>query len=232
MSYAMRYSLGIEQVEPGKWLAWIFELPGCFARGSSRDNAIRHSPRAIADYFNWRDGYQRVTDEAASQLQVTVVEEFDNYETLDGYWVNSFFEYDRRIVSHAEMDDVRWLLSCTRSDLVSAVRRVPASDLDHPLPDERFGSVLGILSHVATAENWYLNKLGLGYPKSELAGDAFGLLDQVRRRTVLSLSRLADKTDVREVHGELWSSRKIVRRMLWHERVHTWHIQRHLAGVT
>lgn len=222
----MNYSLGLEQYEPGKWQAWVMELPGCFAKGSDPDEAVRRTPRAIADYFNWRDGYQRVTDEAAEQLQIDVVEQFRNYETLDGYWVNAFFAWDRKPLLAGEIDDIRWLLSCTRSDLITAVRRIPAATLDDRIDGERFGSVAGILKHVATAERWYFDNLGLTLPKESLGTDPFAMLEIVRRHTILNLPRLAHNTTVTEVHGELWSPRKIARRTLWHERVHTWHIQR------
>lgn len=222
----MHYSVGLEQAEPGKWVAWVLELAGCFARGSSREEVIERTPQAIADYFNWRDGYQRVTNEAASRLTITVAEEFVNYETLDGYWVNSFFAFDKRPLSSGEIDDVRWMLSCTRSDLLATVRRIPVTALDDTIEGDRFGSVKAILKHVATAERWYFDKLGLAVPKEALSTDVLGMLETVRRNTIVQLPRLLNDTTVRESHGELWSPRKVVRRTLWHERVHTWHIQR------
>jgi len=114
----MDYRLGIEQSEPGKWIAWVFGLPGCFSRGATRTEAVAAAPQAIADYFNWRDGYNRVGEDDIEQIRAEVTEVFENYETLDGYWVNSFFDHDRRLVSAADADDARWLLDCTRSDLV------------------------------------------------------------------------------------------------------------------
>lgn len=225
----MQYSIGIEQSEPGRWMAWVLELPGCFARGESRQATVDSTPRAIADYFNWRDGYERVSEEAAGALEITVAEEYRNYETLDGYWVNAFFEYDRLPLSSGDLDDIRWLLSCTRSDLMATVRRLPAASLDREIPGERFRSVYGILKHIATAERWYFDKLGLALPKEALGTDIFGMLEAVRRNTIMQLPRLANERTVREVHGEQWSARKIARRTLWHERVHIWHIQR-LSG--
>ena len=209
----------------------MFELPGCFSRGSSREDALDRAPRAIADYFNWRDGYERVSDEVVDSIHVQVVEAFENYETLDGYWVNSFFEYDRRPPTAAEVDDVRWLLNCTRSDLITTIRRAPSSSLDEEIAGERFGSLSGILKHVATAERWYFDKLGLALPKEQLGTDPFGMLDAVRRHTVIQLPRLVQNREIREIRGELWSARKVVRRMLWHERVHTWHLQRLVADM-
>ena len=222
----MHYSLGLEQTEKGRWTAWVLELPGCFARSDSREGAIKCAPRAIADYFNWRDGYQRVTDDIAATLATKVVEEYRNYETLDGHWVNAFFEYDRRPLGSAETDDIRWLLSCTRSDLMSTVQRIPVALLDRQIDGERFSTLRGVLKHVALAERWYFDKVGLAVPKEELGTDVLRMLEVIRRNSIMQLPRLTDDPTVREVHGELWSARKIIRRTLWHERVHTWHLQR------
>jgi len=227
----MKFALGLEQTEPGKWIAWVVDLPGCFARASARDEVVRCAPRAIADYFNWRDGYERVSSEAIEQMGIEVVEEFRNYETLDGYWVNAFFAWDRRPLLAGEIDDVRWLLSCMRSDLISAVRRVPAAALDQPIAGERFGTIAGILTHAATAERWYLDKLGLAPQKETLGTDPFAMLESVRRHLLMHLPRFANDATVSEGHGEFWSARKVARRALWHERVHTWHIQRLTAQL-
>jgi len=226
----MDYRLGIEQSEPGKWIAWVFGLPGCFSRGATRTEAVAAAPQAIADYFNWRDGYNRVGEDDIEQIRGEVTEVFENYETLDGYWVNSFFDHDRRLVSAADADDARWLLDCTRSDLVRTIQSVSPKRLDAAIPGERFQSLSGILRHVAGAELWYLNKLGLGFDRAELPDDLFRQLEKIRAHLVITLPQLVDNDTIRDVHGERWSARKVIRRALWHERVHTWHIGRLIAG--
>ncbi len=226
VTYSMLYKGGLEQIEPGKWQLWIFGLPGCFSRATSPEKAVERSRRAIADYFNWRDGYQRVTDDAADLIKVEVSERFENYETLDGNWVNSFFKHDRRPLTGADVDDVRWLLSCTRSGLMAATRRAPSNKLNEPIEGERFGSLAGILNHVAVSEWWLWDRLGLSFPREQMDQDPFAALAQVRRHTTVRLSKLIDNDKNCEIGGEMWSARKVARRMLWHERVHAWHIRR------
>ena len=204
--------------------------PAVLREAQPRDEAVAAAPQAIADYFNWRDGYNRVGDDDIEQIRTRVTEVFENYETLDGYWVNSFFDYDRRLVSAAEADDARWLLDCTRSDLVRTIQPVSPEQLGAAIQGERFESLTGILRHVAGAELWYLDKLGLGFDRAELPDDVFRQLEKVRARLVMTLPQLVDNDIIRDVRGERWSARKIIRRALWHERVHTWHIQRLIAG--
>jgi len=225
----MIYYLGIEQVEPGKWLAWVLNLTGCFARGATRDEAIAAAPQAIADFFNWRDGYVRVADSQIDLIQAEVTETFENYETIDGYWVNSFFEADRRVLSSAEVDDLRWLVNLSRSDLMQTVQRIAPAKMTTAIEGERFGSIGGILNHIAGAELWYLQKMGLASERADLPESPLKALEKVRAQTIVMLPRLVDNDTVKEVRGELWSARKVARRMVWHERVHTWHIERLVA---
>ncbi len=225
----MIYYLGIERVEPDKFLAWVLNLTGCFARGTTREEAIAAAPRAIADFFNWRDGYTRVADSQIDLIQAEVTETFENYETIDGYWVNSFFETDRRTLSAVDVDDLRWLISLSRADLMQAIQRAAPARLSAAIDGEKFGSITGILSHVAGAELWYLDKLGLGFSRADLPDDPLRQLEKVRAHTIVMLPRLADNDTINEVRGELWSARKVARRIVWHERVHTWHIERLLV---
>jgi hypothetical protein len=51
-----------------------------------------------------------------------------------------------------------------------------------------------------------------------------------RTRLVEVLPGLVESRLVTGVEGEFWSPRKILRRILWHERDHTGHIYKLLAG--
>jgi len=95
---------------------------------------------------------------------------------------------------------------------------------------ELFGSPAGVLTHVATAERWYLDKLGLAFPRAEMPTGVLRMLEYSRQHTLRVLPRLTDDERVTLHRGEFWSGRKIARRMLWHERVHTWHLERLISN--
>jgi hypothetical protein len=49
----MRYHLGVEDIEPDHRVAWVFELPGCFASARTQTEAVAAAPARIAAYFRW-----------------------------------------------------------------------------------------------------------------------------------------------------------------------------------
>ena len=85
---------------------------------------------------------------------------------------------------------------------------------------------MGMLDHVASAEQWYFDRFGLALSTSDLPADPLARLNKVRDHTLASLSALAARKGVVTLSGETWSARKVMRRTLWHERDHTEHIRK------
>ncbi len=77
-----------------------------------------------------------------------------------------------------------------------------------------------ILRHVATGENWYLDRLGLAHEPAWEMADTLGRLLLVRQHLLDVLPHLIADERVVMANGELWSPRKIIRRALWHQREH------------
>jgi len=87
-------------------------------------------------------------------------------------------------------------------------------------------SINGILNHIGGAEWWYLDRLGLAFPKSEVSDEPLTRLIQTRDALTKILPTLVGVTQVVGQDGELWSPRKLLRRALWHEMDHIKHIQK------
>lgn len=227
----MPYRLGVEDIEPDHWLAWALDLPGCFSAARTEEEAVARAPAAIADYRSWLVGHGRAASRADEWCDVTVVEVFHAFsEEADDYLVNAFFADDRRPLAREEIAEGLALLGCSRRDLLTVARRLSPEALDRPVADEARGSIAGILGHIAQAEWWYFDRLGLACPRAELPGEPFARLEQVRAWTVARLPELVDDERVTERVGEQWSARKVLRRTLWHERDHTRHIAKLARG--
>jgi uncharacterized damage-inducible protein DinB len=139
------------------------------------------------------------------------------------YEVNAFFASDRPPVTAGEEEEFRRLLEMTGRDLLAAVEGLAPQDLAKEFSGERW-SILGILRHVANSDLWYLDRLGLALPQSDLPDEVMPRLERVRAHTLASLPALTSRTGVVALSAELWSARKVLRRTLWHERDHTDHI--------
>ncbi|NIS78749.1 MAG: DUF664 domain-containing protein [Anaerolineales bacterium] len=206
-----------------RWIAHVPDLPGCYSSHTDREKAIYAIPDTIQHFMIWCESHGiHISGLAGPMLVAEVIRA---WEFEDGYEVNAFFASDRPPLVKAELEEYRLLLIATRNDLKSVVSGLSENELHWEFPEERW-PIQGVLMHVARAEHWYLDRLGLGFPKSEFPEDPFEALEKVRNHTLESLPSLSKFTGVVTLAGETWTARKVMRRTLWHERDHTEHIQK------
>ncbi|MBU1319097.1 MAG: type II toxin-antitoxin system HicB family antitoxin [candidate division Zixibacteria bacterium] len=225
----MVYPIGVEDIEPNHWVAWVFDLPGCYSKARNREDAVANASSKIAEYFEWLTHYHYRTPQPTERIEIEVAESFRSFISEGDYIVNAFFEDDRRPLSRDEVEHVLKLLEFTRGDLFRVIRRISPEQLDRPIRGEVQSSIRGILNHVAWAEWWYFDRLNLAFKSEEMPEDVMSMLEKVRTHTRRRLPHLAGNTMITECIGERWSARKIVRRTLWHERAHTQQIIRYLG---
>jgi hypothetical protein len=232
------YNVGIEEVEPNHWAAFIFELPGCFSSAQTPDEAIAGVSDAIEAYEWWifrghDPDLAALVRNSVQESLIEVTEEIPSYPSAEDpeYLVNAFFQDDARVLSLREIQMTTRLLGYTRKDLLGLVQGLAPEILNENIPGEKFGSIAGILLHVAGAETWYCDRLDLVEDSLTLPDDPFKALEISRANTTLQLPELAGNDRITERVGERWSARKILRRTLWHERDHTEHIRKLLHSL-
>ncbi len=229
----MRVHLGIEDIEPNNWVAWVFEYPGCYSRGTTVQETLDGVEECVNRHVRRLQSFQANTETEITEdvpVEYEIAERHQSFSIAgDDYYVNACFRDDRRPLTEVEIADGLLLMRLYRAELLGLVRPLMTERLDQPIPGDRFGTIRGILQHVATAEWWYLDRLDRAFDRSLLATDIFALLSQVREHTAAVLSTLAGSTMVAEKRGERWTARKVVRRALWHEQVHTRQIGRYLT---
>lgn len=213
------YHLGVEEIEPDHWIAWVLDLPGCFSSAPTSREAAKRAPGEISAYFAWRLSHNAFQPPFPARFECQVAETHHAYTkpTDPNYLVNAFFEHDRRPLTFEEVAEILLLLTWTRRDLLHLLD-LPSGTLS--------GDVLEIVNHVASAENWYLMQFDLGLKPDSLPADPLSRLRIVRENTRRQLPALAGVPRVSQSRGESWSARKIARRTLWHERDHTNHIRK------
>ncbi len=216
----MPYIVCAEEMD-GRWIAHVPDLPGCFSSHTERELAIAAAPRAVEEYVAWCGQHGMHVSGVSPPMVVSEVVRAWLYEPE--YEVNAFFAADRPPVAADELPDVQRLLGASRKDLLQALDGLDPDHMQRPIAGERW-PIAGIVLHVATSELWYLDRIGLAFPRSELSPEPQEALEQVRRHLVAGLPALSKQTGVVALAGEVWSARKVLRRALWHERDHTRHI--------
>jgi predicted RNase H-like HicB family nuclease/uncharacterized damage-inducible protein DinB len=218
----MSYLVCAEESE-GRWIAHVPDLPGCFVQHEHLERAIQAVPEAVEAYIAWCEGHGlRITGLSDPMVVAEVIRA---WESEDGYEVNAFFASDRPPLEKDELPQFERLLTATRKDLMAVVDGLDAEDLAWEFPGERW-PIGGVLMHVARAEWWYLDRMGLAFSSAELPDEPFKALTKVREYLLAKLPELAKRRGVVTLAGETWSARKVLRRALWHERDHKDHIDK------
>jgi hypothetical protein len=233
----MIFQVGVENNNEGRSIAWALEHPGCFAYGINGDSAVLNLESALTKYAGWILHHETHTWLTFSENEIEIVingkwevyyinDNLDKVtETDDGYSIESFFPYDWKPLTTIEIKHGLDMLSWSRNDLIKSFRGLSPEKLNATYPGERW-SINGILSHVSGAEWWYLNRLGLAFPKEQMPEEPVARLEKVRQNLNTALFRLEGVKQVVGIDGEFWSPRKILRRAMWHERDHTEHIRK------
>jgi len=230
----MKFRVGIENNNEGiRSIAWILEHPGCFAYGGDEQESLANAFVAIREYARWLDEHEKTwipvdVDIEPHVEQVwtdyTINEEFDRVEK-DGYDVEPFFEHDWKPLTGTDIERGLKLLAWSHADLLAVLEKLTPEQWAFKKEGERW-DIAGIVNHIGGAEWWYLDRLGLAFPRAEVPKDPLERIQKVRNLMNEALPTLKAVNRVAGVDGELWSPRKVLRRALWHERDHTEHIRK------
>lgn len=228
----MIFEIGIENNVEGRSIAWGLGYPGLFVYGEDGKTALMKMPEAISRYVAWItehiNGQSWIDDHEPDIRHVETWETYqidESYQLVDhGYEINAWFLSDWRPLTAEDVEQGQLLLSWSREDLLKTVADLLPEKLQETYPGERW-SIAGILRHIGGAEWWYLDRLGLAFPRDQVPKDPFERLLLVRTRFGHILSDLVGVDKVLGIDGEIWSPRKMLRRAVWHERDHADHIR-------
>ncbi len=163
----MRISIGLELDNEGRALAWALDFPGCFAFADEGPEAVIALARELAAYEDWVNRHTGPGGLELGNFDLRVVDTWqvvtinDQYDLAEGgYAVNAWFWHDWKPLTGSEIERGLDLLRWSREDLLQVLADTPVEIMDRSVPGERW-SIRGIARHVANAEWWYLDRLGL-----------------------------------------------------------------------
>ena len=232
----MIVQVGIENNNEGRSIAWALEHPGCFAYGMGGEGSALNLETALSTYAGWILRHESKTwlnfaqDEIETVVNGTwddyyINDEMDKVSEVDGLSVEAFFPYDWKPLTATDITRALKLLEWSRNDLLKIVEGLSEQKMNATYSTERW-SINGILGHVGSAEYWYMECLGLAFPRSALPEEPFPRMKKVRDHFFAVLHNLEGVKKVVGVSGEFWSPRKMLRKAAWHERDHIEHIRK------
>jgi predicted RNase H-like HicB family nuclease/uncharacterized damage-inducible protein DinB len=195
-------------------VAHVPGLPGASARGKTVEEAKENVRQAIYEYLR----LLRDVGEPVPRVREGIELEFEevdsttflaDYDTLRPNEMETFF---------------RWM-AISRQELMDLVRNLPEAVMDWQKDDDA-ASIRTILCRMAEADLWYTDRLKQ-WPEAPLF--------RLAAARGVALERLRDLTEEKRAGattfaGEEWTPRKVIRRMLEHEREHIRQIKEILAA--
>ncbi len=202
----------------GTFTAHVLELPGCNARGGTREDAVEKVKHSFRDYL----ALLRSRGMSVDHLRETDVDRFEVKDPPS----RGIFPEDFRQMDEHEMRDFLRQMEASRSALLAQLRGLSAEQLEKQ-PTPSMWSVRGALEHIMETEVALLSKLER-WPDRE-----FATLQAVHRLTFQRFTVMdpADTAMDHTIEGRRWSTRTVMRRILEHEYEHLGHIREIVAAL-
>jgi hypothetical protein len=198
---------GVEEIEPGVWLVSIFDMLGCYSSGISADIAIAAAPAQARQYYQWLASKDGGFPDIVSDLRVEVIERIP---------LHGFFKKDADPLRMWDVELADRVLQWNRQDLLDSCHPEAVSSVKR----EGINNSEKLFEHLYRSELWLLSRLGFTMEALELPSSGKGRMEVVRQSVLEQLGQWVDAEFVRDIEGERWSPRKVLRRLLWHDRDH------------
>lgn len=196
-------------------LIYAIDLPGAYARGASREAAMAKMEREAASYLRWAGA------PLPEEICPEIVQEKDSALEIRDADSDVLFAQERLTLTLEEYTALKRLALKSAEDFLALYRAVP-DPRQSCLP--RRNTFYGPVPR--TAEEMYAHTKNVNsyyFGEIEVDADNEGDILDCRRR---GFCRLEAKPDFLSSpvfdgsYGEEWSVRKVLRRFLWHDRIH------------
>jgi len=196
-------------------LLYAVDFVGAYTRGESLEKAVAKMPEEILAYAKWADV------EASDKTEVEIVQ-----EKVSGLQIS---DADSDVI----FDDEKGKLSCEEYKKLKALALKSAKDfheLHSFVPDadavisEDTGTFYGkkpktareMYEHTKSVNGYYFAEIDVG-------ADNSGTIYECRKRGFELLEKKSGFLSAGATegsYGEMWSVKKVLRRFIWHDRIH------------
>ena len=199
-------------------MLWADAYAGAYSRGESVSKALEKFPKALSAYAAWAHGAP-LTDLSEADFVITHAYKSDlQVEDADS---DVLFPSERLPMDMAEYTQKKQLCIRSAQDFEKLVASIPQKD--RALRKSRrtfYGkipcSAREMAEHANRVMEYYANAVGVPFDNEG------GLLEN-RKRLFRALESTPDFLTSRVYtasDGELWTRKKLLRRILWHDRIH------------
>ncbi len=214
----MSGTIYVSPTPDGTHVASVAELPGCFARGATRDEAVARVRDAFRDYVALLRAHGFEAEHVRDLDPATFV--------VQDPEARGTFPEDFHVVHAHELRDFLHQYEATHAGLLALLEGLAREDFERE-PAAGEYTVRACLEHIMATEATLLARLetwpndGLGSFKSvhRLVAQRFGVMGA------------DDAQGERRVRGQRWNAKKVMRRVLEHQYEHLAQIRDTLARI-
>lgn len=188
---------------------------GAFTRGSSKDIALDKMADEVASYLNWKG------DSVDGNFETEIVQEKASELNISDADSDVLFDAEKAELSMAEYEELKTLVLRSAQDFLTLYEAIPDKEKSClPVRQTFYGQVprtaLEMYEHTKNVNAYYFSEI-------DVDADNEGSILECRKRGFALLEERPDflHNEVMEgSYGEDWSLRKVLRRFLWHDRIH------------
>lgn len=188
---------------------------GAYTRGESLAVSVAKMPHEIASYLRWCGA------SALDDMEIIVIGEKNSDLCIRDADSDILFENERPPLSAEEYEKRKALVLKSAGDFLALYASVPDKNaMAEPARKTFYGQVPRsaeeMYEHTKKVNKYYFSEIGVN-------ADNDGDLYECRRRGFAALEAtpcFLQNAVTEGSYGEYWSLRKVLRRFIWHDRIH------------
>lgn len=188
---------------------------GAYTRGASLEEAKTKMPAEIVAYSNWKG------IAAPHSFDIEIVQEKASDLNISDADSDVLFDTEKDELSREEYEELKALTMKSARDFLTLYLTIPNKDKSNlPARTTFYGQIPRtaneMYEHTKNVNDYYFGEIGV-------LADNDGTISECRKRGFELLESKADflKNEVLDgSYGEEWSLRKLLRRFIWHDRIH------------
>ena len=196
-------------------LLYCDTFPGAFTRGASREEALRKMSGEVSSFLCW------MGEVPPPSIEIAVIQEKACELNIRDADSDVLFDSETAPLTREEYDRLKALTLRSAADFHALYQAMPDRNRSC-LPQRRtfYGQMPRtaeeMYRHTKSVNSYYFAEIGV-------EANNEGTILECRSRGFAALEQMPDFLTMLPCvgsYGELWSVRKVLRRFLWHDRIH------------
>ncbi len=196
-------------------LLYAANLPGAYTRGAGKEPAMEKMAQEARAYLRWKG------EDVPADITVEIVQEAACDLHVSDADSDVLFDSEKAPLFQTEYEALKALALKSAADFLALYEAIPDKHRSSaPARQTFYGQVPRtaeeMYQHTKNVNDYYFAEIGV-------EADNEGTILECRRRGFEALEAQADFLQNRLFdgsYGEAWSLRKVLRRFIWHDRIH------------